>query len=171
MRAHPVHPSSTQGFTLRAGQGLEEVWLPWHEGGRAAIKASADATEGRSAVVELLDHRSSPPLHLHHNGDEAFYVIQGELEVVCDGRRLTAGSGDFVFVPRGQAHSYLVRSPEARLLAIYTAPGMEQFFLDNGVAAVPGDDPPPLTLPDPEAFAASAARYACEILGPPLSLE
>jgi hypothetical protein len=48
-----------------------------------------------------------------------------------------------MFVPRGQAHSYLVRSDEARLLAIYTAPGMEQFFLDNGVAAVPGEGPPP----------------------------
>ena len=48
---------------------------------------------------------------------------------------------------------------------------MEQFFLDNGVAVVPGEGPPPLTLPVPEAFTASAARDACEILGPPLSLE
>ena len=101
MAQHPVHPSPTEGFALHAGQGMQEVWLPWHEGGRAAVKAS----------------------------------------------------------------------PEARLLAIYAAPGMEQFFLDNGVTAVPGEGPPPLTLPDPEAFAASPARYACEILGPPLTLE
>lgn len=172
MTPHRVHPSTTDAFALGPGQGLQEVWLPWHEGGRAAVKASAAATEGRSAVVEFLDHRgTSPPLHVHHNGDEAFYVIQGELEVVCDGRRLLADDGDFVFVPRGQAHSYLVRSSQARLLAIYTPPGMEQFFLDNGVPALPGDGPPPLTLPDPEAFAASAARYACEILGPPLTPE
>jgi hypothetical protein len=31
----PIHPSPTEGFTLRPGQGRQEVWLPWHESGRA----------------------------------------------------------------------------------------------------------------------------------------
>ena len=69
MRAHPVHPSPTEGFALHAGRGTQEVWPPWHEGGRAAVKASGEATEGGSAIVEFLDHLgSSPPLHAHHNG-------------------------------------------------------------------------------------------------------
>ena len=131
-----------------------------------------EATEGRSAIVEFLDQRgSSPPLHAHYNGDEAFYVVEGEVDVVCDGRRLEATTGDFVFVPRGQPHSYLVRSDQARLLAIHTAPGMDRFFVDNGPAILGDQGPPPAIDPDPEALAASAARYAFEILGPPLTLE
>jgi mannose-6-phosphate isomerase-like protein (cupin superfamily) len=172
MTRHPVDASSVPGFALHAGQGLQEVWLPWHQGNRIAVKASGEATEGRTAIVEFLDQRgSSPPLHAHHDGDEAFYVIEGEVELVCDGRRLEAGDGDFVFIPRGHAHSYLVRSPRARLLAVYTAPGMDRFFVDNGPAIVGDQGPPPATDPDPEALAATAARYALEILGPPLTLE
>jgi hypothetical protein len=52
-----------------------------------------------------------------------------------------------VSVPRGQAHSYLVRSNQARLLAIYTAPGMDRFFVDNGPAIVGDQGLPPVLTP------------------------
>jgi quercetin dioxygenase-like cupin family protein len=165
----PIDPSPTQSFSHAAGSGEQEVWLPWHLHGRAALKASSADSEGRLAQIEFDDaHGTSPPLHVHHNGDETFYVIDGEITVVCDGRELTAGPGGYVFVPRGQAHSYVVRSERARLLVTYAPAGMERFFLDNGVPVVPREPPPPLTPPDPEEFARSAERYACEIVGPPL---
>ena len=92
------------------------------------------------------------------------------MDVVCDGRRLEATTGDFVFVPRGQPHGYLVRSDQARLLAIYTAPGWTG---SSSTTAPPSSATrtTPAIDPDPEALAASAARYAFEILGPPLTLE
>jgi quercetin dioxygenase-like cupin family protein len=125
------------------GGGSREVWLPWHVVGRAAIKASAIDTEGRFSQIEFDDSRgTSPPLHVHHNGDESFYVIEGDIEVVCDGMRMLATSGDYVLIPRGQAHSYVVTSERARLLTTFAPAGVEEYFVTYGVPVVAGEPPP-----------------------------
>ena len=46
------------------------------------IKAPAAATGGQISVAEqVLPQGSSPPLHVHHREDEAFYILEGELPV------------------------------------------------------------------------------------------
>jgi quercetin dioxygenase-like cupin family protein len=167
----PLHPSTTTSTVYAPGNGSREVWLPWHIVGRAAVKATAADTEGRFSQIEFDDSRgTSPPLHVHHNGDESFYVIEGDIEVVCDGRRMAATSGDFVLIPRGQAHSYVVMSERARLLTTFAPAGVEDFFVTQGVPVVPGEPPPPPVEPDPEELAPIVERYAFEIVGPPLAL-
>ena len=47
----------------------------------------------------------APPLHLHPNTDEAFYVAEGEATFVLGDQQLSLTSGGFVFVPRGVAHT------------------------------------------------------------------
>ncbi len=37
------------------------------------------------------------PLHIHHDTDETFYLVEGELDVEVGGERFTATAGDFVF--------------------------------------------------------------------------
>jgi hypothetical protein len=46
---------------------------------------------------------------------------------------------------------------------------MDRFFVDTGPAIVGDQGPPPPIQADPEALAATAANYAFEILGPPLT--
>jgi mannose-6-phosphate isomerase-like protein (cupin superfamily) len=46
------------------------------------------------------------PLHLHHNDDEAWYVLEGALAVRVGDRDVAAQAGEAVFVPRGTAHTY-----------------------------------------------------------------
>jgi hypothetical protein len=41
----PFIPSSTAPFAHGAGDGLRQVWLPWHEGGRATLKVAAGESE------------------------------------------------------------------------------------------------------------------------------
>jgi mannose-6-phosphate isomerase-like protein (cupin superfamily) len=53
-----------------------------------------------------------------HPHDEVTYVIEGLLEIDCDGERVTAGPGDVVRVPGGHPAYYF--APErARMLYIY----------------------------------------------------
>lgn len=53
-----------------------------------------------------------------HPHDEVTYVLEGLLEVDCDGVRVTAGPGDVVRVPAG--HPAYYHAPEhARMLYIY----------------------------------------------------
>ena len=51
------------------------------------------------------------PLHLHHNDDEAWYVLEGALSVRVGDRDVEAKAGTAVFVPRGTAHAYWNSGP------------------------------------------------------------
>jgi mannose-6-phosphate isomerase-like protein (cupin superfamily) len=46
------------------------------------------------------------PMHLHHNDDEAWYVLEGALCVRVGGKDVQASAGSAVFVPRGTPHTY-----------------------------------------------------------------
>ena len=55
--------------------------------------------------------------HIHHLEDEAFYVLEGDLAVVCDGRWIKAGPGAYVFGPREIPHGLkVVGSVPVRML-------------------------------------------------------
>ena len=59
-------------------------------------------------------------LHVHHEDDEAWHVLDGSVEFrFADGRREMAGPGTTVFVPAGVAHTY-VTSDDARYLIVLT---------------------------------------------------
>src|SRR5215203_3491814 len=47
----------------------------------------------------------APPLHLHPDTDEAFYLAEGEATFLLGDREILARGGDLVFVPRGTAHT------------------------------------------------------------------
>ncbi len=61
------------------------------------------------------------PLHLHHNDDEAWYVLEGTLGVRVGDKEVEAKAGSAVLVPRGAAHTYWNNGPELlRYLLIMT---------------------------------------------------
>jgi gentisate 1,2-dioxygenase len=47
----------------------------------------------------------APPLHLHPETDETFYLAEGEAIFILGDREVPARGGDLVFVPRGTAHT------------------------------------------------------------------
>jgi uncharacterized cupin superfamily protein len=49
------------------------------------------------------------PAHIHHAAEEAFICLEGDLEVVVDGDRMTVPPGGFALVPRGTAHTFASR--------------------------------------------------------------
>jgi mannose-6-phosphate isomerase-like protein (cupin superfamily) len=63
-------------FAHEPGEG--EAW--WWFGLLATIKATKEQTGGRSSLVEILapDGYGSV-LHVHHQEDEGFYILEGEM--------------------------------------------------------------------------------------------
>jgi quercetin dioxygenase-like cupin family protein len=47
-----------------------------------------------------------PPLHVHHNDDEGFYCLDGEITLYLPGESVTLRPGDFFLAPRGVPHTY-----------------------------------------------------------------
>ena len=61
------------------------------------------------------------PLHIHHRGDEAFYVLDGCLEVQDGHRRLTLQTGELHIVSAGSPHTFAtVGESPARVLVVMT---------------------------------------------------
>jgi mannose-6-phosphate isomerase-like protein (cupin superfamily) len=155
----PVGP-----YLRRDGEG-EALWFL---GGLATVKAGSAQTGGRLSVIEVVNPPGfAPPLHRHQHEDEAFYVLSGTAEFRCDGEALRAGPGDFVLLPVGRPHTFLVGAAEPlRTLQITTPGGFEEFAAEVGEPAreLRLPDPGPV---DPAALGHAAARHGMEILGPP----
>ena len=158
-------PQSIPPIALQPGGG-EALWFL---GSLVTIKASAATTGGAVAVTECYSTRGlGSPLHVHHDEDEWFYVMEGELTLWVGGEVVKAPAGSFVYGPRGIPHTFVVSSAEARYLLV-TEPGGFECFVR--ALSVPAETPtlPPASVqpPAPEVMMATAAEYGLEILGPP----
>jgi quercetin dioxygenase-like cupin family protein len=78
------------------------------------VKLLADTEE--LAVAEL---SGGAPEHVHRRHLEAFYVLEGELELMLGGERRRAGANTWIAVPAGIPHAV---GGSARYLDVH-APG------------------------------------------------
>ncbi len=149
------------------GPGEGEAY--WFFGQLVTIKSSSATTAGRVGVTETLAPLGTgSPLHVHHNEDEWFYVLEGELTFWVGGQVSVAPAGAFVFGPRDIPHTFTVSSAQARFLLVVEPAGFEEFVGALGEPAPqPVIPPPPTEPPDMEALVTLAAEYGLEILGPP----
>ena len=123
---------------VHAGEGPTVKWGP---AGVLRIVAGADSTDGTFSLVEACEEPgSAAPLHVHHGEAEAFYVLDGQIELTCGEQTLTASAGDFVYTPKDVPHKYVVVGDKpARVLLLFSRSGFESFFAEAG--AQPADLP------------------------------
>ena len=141
----------------------------WFMGFLATIKASAEGTAGRVAVIHHIGPQDAgSPLHVHHRENEWFYVLDGELTLCVGGRVITAPAGSFVYAPRDVPHTFTISSERARFLLVVEPAGFEDFVRAVGEPAQQLTIPPAATEPpDTARLTALAAEYGIAILGPP----
>jgi quercetin dioxygenase-like cupin family protein len=159
----------TKPYRVASSEALADVW--W-KSGRITVKASgAETSNAFSQVVSDDPRGSGPPLHLHHNEDETFYVLEGEVTVLVGEERVDLSAGDYLFAPREVAHAYIVRSERARMLGTLCPAGLEQLIVSLGVPVTGTEPPTDTVMPPMDEMVRLFASYGCEILGPPLSLD
>ncbi len=151
-------------YHLAKGDG--PAW--WFLGTRMTVKADRAQTGGAFTLLEFAAPRGfGPPRHVHHDEDEAFFVLEGSMRVACGSQQWDALPGSFVFLPRGVPHAYVVTSPQPVIGLQLTKPaGFEAFIAEVGEPA--GHGLPAPAPPDVERLAAAAVRHGNEIVGPPL---
>ena len=77
------------------------------------------AVDGGSFAIHEWRGSGPPYLHVHHEDDEAWHVLEGSLRFRFVDRIEDAGLGSTVFVPAGVAHTYEA-SDGARYLVVLT---------------------------------------------------
>ncbi len=128
------------------------------------MRSTGETTSGAFGLIEhgMIPPGFASPYHTHHREDEAFYVLEGEIAFVCDGKWLLAGPGAYVFGPRELPHGFqVVGSVPARMLLLCAPAGFEHFVLDQATAI----DAQP-TPPDMGKMMELAAKYHIDIHGP-----
>jgi quercetin dioxygenase-like cupin family protein len=112
----------------------------------------SEQTHGEVAVIEIgaSPEREGPSLH-HHDFDEAFFMLEGELTFQLEDELFTRRAGELAFAPRGVPHTYAnLSGANARALLMCAPAGFERYF-DRIAARITGVEPPPeASKPIPE---------------------
>ena len=152
------------GFVMAADEG--EAF--WFLNTLTINKVGCGDTDGRLCIV---DHRVppgfAPPPHIHQASDEAFLVLDGEVEGFCGDQEWRAGPGSLVFLPRAIPHGFSVSAAgPGRLILVLSPGGFDQFVAAAGEPAQALRLPDPVP-PDPAMLAQLAAAHGIQILPPP----
>ena len=129
-----------------------------------AVRATAETTQGAFGLIEnwMMPPGFASPYHRHHLEDEAFYILEGDVAFVCDGKWINAGPGAYVFGPRGIPHGFKIAgTAPARMLLLCAPAGFERFVLELGEDLASPPVPPDMTK-----LVTLAAKYNVDILGP-----
>ena len=140
-------------FVLQPGEG-RRIDL----GGFAmTVKAAEDATGGGFSMLESSEPPGfGPPLHIHHDAAEAFYVLEGEYVFFLPSGEVRCPAGTLVYIPAGIEHGFRVGAMAGRKLNIFVPAAMVGYF--DEMAAAAG------SLSDAQ-LAELAGKYGMEVTG------
>jgi mannose-6-phosphate isomerase-like protein (cupin superfamily) len=125
------------------------------------VLVGGEQTGGGLGLVDetLSPDFDGPPLHVHPDFDELFFVLDGELVFQVDDALTRIGAGEWRLAPRGTAHTFANHSDApARVLIAVTPAGFERYFRLVG-ARLAGTEPP---------AEAHGPRPVTEHVGPPI---
>ena len=147
---------SARAFVLRSGEGRDIDLGNF----RMSLKASGDDTSEAYSLLEADEPPNfGPPMHIHHDAAEAFYVISGEYLIFIEDEEFVCPAGSFVHIPAGIRHGFRVGSAPSRKLNIYAPAAMVGYFDELSTALARGDT-------DPDVLAEIASRHGMEVTGP-----
>jgi quercetin dioxygenase-like cupin family protein len=148
----------------RRSDGGDTFWGP---GDMYRFLITGEETGGAYFAMEaVVPPGGGPPLHVHRNEDETFYIVEGQFEFQLGDDAITAGVGDFVNVPRGSVHRFHNASTAAaRMILTFTPAGIEHFFEETLERALDPSQPPPENIDEVAArYAEAGPRYGMEFM-------
>lgn len=124
--------------------------------------ATEHSGDGFSVVEYVGANQPGPPPHVHRACEEAWFILDGEVDFMVGGEVIRGRTGSFFLVPRGTSHTFqVVGDRPARWIGVFS-PGRYMELIRKLGKLIPADGPPDL-----EAVVALFARYDTEIVAAP----
>jgi quercetin dioxygenase-like cupin family protein len=139
----------------RAGDGLDGI--AWNILGQTYVPK--EVSEHSFAWHATFPAGTFVPPHIHPTQDEFIYMLEGELELVMDGRELKAGPGDLVKMPMGIPHGIFNKSGETVKCLFWVSPTRRLYDLFWAIHS--------MTEQNPAEVVALSARHEVDFLPPP----
>lgn len=125
------------------------------------VRAEADQTDGGFTLLEAEEPPGfGPPLHVHDDAAEAFYVLEGEYVIFLGDNERLCPAGSFIYVPVGVKHGFRVGRVHSKKLNLYLPAAMVGYFEELAAAQAAGT---PMT---DDQLTSMAARHFVRVLGP-----
>jgi mannose-6-phosphate isomerase-like protein (cupin superfamily) len=134
---------------------------------RITVKGVTDPTDSGFALIDYTAAPGvpGPPLHVHEDIDEAWYLLEGELDIQVGDDLRRVGAGSFLLVPRRVPHTFANAGSGTARWVVVLSPGNALDMLEDVGRLMPADGPP-----DEAELTEVFARYKTSVLGPPLGL-
>ena len=127
-------------------------------------------TMGKFCFVECLVPVGAGAPPNHHAGEtESFYVIDGQIGFMIDGKEVLAGPGEHVAIPDGAVHAFQAVGDKPARVLIFNAPGNmhDRFFTGIGQPLPEGQtELPAPSEPDILAVVAMAQEVGMTLVAP-----
>ncbi|WP_095056850.1 cupin domain-containing protein [Pseudomonas sp. Irchel s3f7] len=104
------------------------------------VLAGGDLSKPFEVHIQEGVQGGGPPPHFHP-WDEAFYVVEGEVEVTVEGQSTTVSAGGYVHIPGGAIHAYKNISGTAKMIGVVSDSRGGQLFTALDRLKVPEDLP------------------------------
>ena len=145
-----------EAYVLAPGEGRSIDLGPFS----MTVKANSNETGGVFSLLEAEEPPGfGPPLHIHHDAAEAFYVLEGEYVMFLDDREVACPAGSFIFIPAGMRHGFRVGAVPSRKLNFYFPAAMIGYFDDLSEAIRGGEV-------EERLLAEIGRRHSMEVVGP-----
>ena len=128
----------------------------------AAVLAEGQQTDGAFSLLRTQNEPPGfgPPMHVHHDAAEAFYVLEGEYVMFVPSGERHCPPGSFVYVPRGTPHTFQVVSQSpGKKLNLFAPSAMVDFFEKLAALEAAGEV-------TPEMLHEIGAENRMEVVGP-----
>lgn len=152
---------------VRSEDGGKAIWFL---GALATIKVDGSQTGSAYELQEqIVVPGREPPPHIHHEQDEAFYILEGDMTIMCGDRTWSVTAGSFVFLPKGIKHAFKIEGSTPARMLIITSPagpsGFASFVQEMGEPATKRMLPPEMP-PNMEKLLALSKKHNIELLIP-----
>jgi len=137
------------------GRENAEIIRPF--GNEMKVMLSGASTNGTCSVLfaDLKPGEGAPP-HRHREYDEYFFVVEGTISLVIDGKESTIVPGTLAFTPRGAIHSFKNIGASTASMLEWTIPGGNEPYF-RAVSEMGADL-------DPKRLAEINAHFATEFI-------
>ena len=126
----------------------------------------SDGRGGRPMVAEaVLPEGASPPLHVHDDLDDSFYLLEGTMVLRCGEDVWVGGPGAWVGFPAGVPHTFRVMDGPARILIVHASDRFAKLLDEVGRADDGSETPTTAGGPTPEELSLAMARHGIATVG------
>jgi quercetin dioxygenase-like cupin family protein len=92
------------------------------------VLVTAEQTANRYELFDLTGPQGSGPPPHSHPWDEAYFILEGEVDVRVDDEATHATPGSFVLAPAHAVHTFKIASARSRFIVLTTGSGASSLF-------------------------------------------